>query len=54
VKLVCTDEAVIVSEVSKLMTDSQYYQSMSFAHNPYGDGQACLRITDAIKQYFKR
>jgi UDP-N-acetylglucosamine 2-epimerase (non-hydrolysing) len=54
VKLVGTDEAVIVSEVSKLMTDSQYYQSMSFAHNPYGDGQACLRITDAIKQYFKR
>jgi UDP-N-acetylglucosamine 2-epimerase (non-hydrolysing) len=54
VKLVGTDEAVIVSEVCKLMTDSQYYQSMSFAHNPYGDGQACLRITDAIKQYFKR
>ncbi|RVU41303.1 UDP-N-acetylglucosamine 2-epimerase (non-hydrolyzing) [Rheinheimera riviphila] len=54
VKLVGTDEAVIVSEVSKLMTDSQYYQSMSFAHNPYGDGEACLRITDAIKQYFKR
>jgi UDP-N-acetylglucosamine 2-epimerase (non-hydrolysing) len=52
VKLVGTDEAVIVNEVSKLMTDSHYYQSMSFAHNPYGDGQACLRITDAIKQYF--
>lgn len=54
VKLVGTDEAVIVSEVSKLMTDKLYYQSMSFAHNPYGDGQACLRITDAIKQYFQR
>jgi UDP-N-acetylglucosamine 2-epimerase (non-hydrolysing) len=54
VKLVGTDEAVIVNEVSKLMTDSHYYQSMSFAHNPYGDGQACLRITDAIKQYFQR
>ncbi len=54
VKLVGTDEAVIVNEVSKLMTDSHYYQSMSFAHNPYGDGQACLRITDAIKHYFQR
>jgi len=54
VKLVGTDEAVIVDEVTKLMTDSHYYQSMSFAHNPYGDGQACVRITDAIKQYFQR
>jgi len=54
VKLVGTDEAVIVAEVSKLMTDQQYYQSMSFAHNPYGDGQACLRIVDAIKQYFNK
>lgn len=52
VKLVGTDEAVIVAEVSKLMTDQQYYQSMSFAHNPYGDGQACMRIVEAIKQYF--
>jgi len=54
VKLVGTDESVIVSQVSKLMTDSHYYQSMSFAHNPYGDGQACIRITEAIKQYFQR
>lgn len=54
VKLVGTDEAVIVAEVSKLMTDQQYYQSMSFAHNPYGDGQACMRIVDAIKQHFNQ
>ncbi len=52
VKLVGTDEAVIVDEVSKLMTDEQYYQAMSFAHNPYGDGQACARIIEAIKRYF--
>jgi UDP-N-acetylglucosamine 2-epimerase (non-hydrolysing) len=54
VKLVGTDELVIVNEVSKLMNDSDYYQRMSFAHNPYGDGQACIRITEAIKQYFQR
>ncbi len=54
VKLVGTDEAVIVAEVSKLMTDQQYYQSMSFAHNPYGDGQGCLRIVAAIKQHFNK
>lgn len=49
VKLVGTDQALIVSEVSKLMTDQQYYDTMSFAHNPYGDGQACQRIIDALK-----
>lgn len=52
VKLVGTDKDKIVTEVSKLMTDSHYYQTMSFAHNPYGDGQACRRIVEAIKSYF--
>jgi len=52
VKLVGTDQQVIVSEVHKLMTDQAYYDSMSFAHNPYGDGQACGRIVAAIKSHF--
>lgn len=52
VKLVGTDQQVIVSEVHKLMTDQVYYDSMSFAHNPYGDGQACGRIVDSIKRHF--
>lgn len=52
VKLVGTDQQVIVSEVQKLMTDQQYYDSMSFAHNPYGDGKACGRIVTSIKQHF--
>jgi UDP-N-acetylglucosamine 2-epimerase (non-hydrolysing) len=51
VKLVGTDQAKIVSEVAKLMTDAAYYQSMSFAHNPYGDGKACERIVAAIKAH---
>lgn len=50
VKLVGTDTTLIVSEVSKLMTDQAYYDAMSFAHNPYGDGLACQRIIDALKQ----
>uniref|UniRef100_A0A486XW22 UDP-N-acetylglucosamine 2-epimerase n=1 Tax=Rheinheimera sp. BAL341 TaxID=1708203 RepID=A0A486XW22_9GAMM len=49
VKLVGTDSAKIVAEVTKLLTDKAYYDSMSFAHNPYGDGKACQRIVDAIK-----
>lgn len=50
VKLVGTDRQKIVEQVSRLLTDSEYYQSMSFAHNPYGDGKACQRIVTAIKQ----
>jgi UDP-N-acetylglucosamine 2-epimerase (non-hydrolysing) len=53
VKLVGTDKDKIVAEVSKLLTDKAYYDSMSFAHNPYGDGKACQRIIDVISQHAK-
>jgi UDP-N-acetylglucosamine 2-epimerase (non-hydrolysing) len=52
VKLVGTDAEVIVREVSRLLTDKAYYEQMSFAHNPYGDGKACERIIAAIKANF--
>lgn len=48
VKLVGTDVAKIVDEVSILLTDKSAYQKMSVAHNPYGDGLASRRILDAI------
>lgn len=50
VKLVGTDRKKIVEEVSRLFEDKAYYDSMSFAHNPYGDGHACQRILTALKQ----
>ena len=50
VKLVGTDTQVIISEVTKLLTDKAYYDSMSFAHNPYGDGKACQRIAEVIRK----
>ena len=50
VKLVGTDYDKIVSEVSNLITSPEAYKKMSLAQNPYGDGQACRRIIDAIKQ----
>ena len=53
VKLVGTDKARIVNEVNNLLTNTQEYQSMSRAHNPYGDGKACERIVAKIKQHFK-
>jgi UDP-N-acetylglucosamine 2-epimerase (non-hydrolysing) len=49
VKLVGTNTETIVAQVTKLLTDKAYYESMSFAHNPYGDGKACQRIVDVVK-----
>lgn len=48
VKLVGTDVANMVRELNRLLLDSDAYRAMSFAHNPYGDGQACQRILDAL------
>ncbi|WP_312759225.1 non-hydrolyzing UDP-N-acetylglucosamine 2-epimerase [Pantoea brenneri] len=49
VKLVGTDIDRIVAEVSTLLTDDNAWQAMSHAHNPYGDGKACGRILQALK-----
>ena len=48
VKLVGTDYEKIILEVSSMLDDSQYYRKKSQAINPYGDGQACRRIVDAL------
>jgi len=47
-KLVGTEEDVIYSEFSRLLTDKSAYDAMSRASNPYGDGQACRRIADIL------
>lgn len=44
VKLVGTNYDKIVNEVSALLDDENYYNEMSKAVNPYGDGLACERI----------
>ena len=49
VKLVGTDHNLIVSEVSRLLDEQDYYDQMSHAVNPYGDGKACNRIVRALK-----
>ena len=49
VKLVGTDYDKIVSEVSMLLDNQEYYDTMSKAVNPYGDGLACGRIVNALK-----
>lgn len=50
VKLVGTDYDLIVSETSKILEDQAYYDEMSRAINPYGDGNACPRIVKVFKE----
>jgi len=49
VKLVGTNCNKIVSEVSALLNDAEYYERMSMAINPYGDGKASQRIIDSFR-----
>lgn len=52
VKLAGVEEEVIFSMASELLTNPAAYQAMAHAVNPYGDGQACRRIADAIEWHF--
>ena len=49
VHLVGTNHDLIVSEVSSLLDDPVAYDKMSKAVNPYGDGNACGRIVNALR-----
>lgn len=49
VHLVGTDYNKIINEVSTLLEDENAYTAMSMAVNPYGDGFACQRIVNALK-----
>lgn len=48
VRLIGTDNELMVREVTRLLDDRNEYERMSMAHNPYGDGKAALRITDIL------
>lgn len=50
VKLVGTDVEKITSNIDLLLNDAVEYKKMSFAHNPYGDGQACQLIIDELSK----
>ena len=52
VKLVGTDYDKIVNHVSELIDnpDAAAYERMSKAVNPYGDGKACSRIVNFLKE----
>ncbi|MCF2661435.1 non-hydrolyzing UDP-N-acetylglucosamine 2-epimerase [Pseudoflavonifractor phocaeensis] len=52
VKLAGVEEEDIFSMASQLLSDPAAYDKMAHAVNPYGDGQACRRIADAIEWHF--
>lgn len=49
VHLVGTNYDKIFNEVSTLLEDDTAYEKMSKAVNPYGDGKACGRIVNALR-----
>ena len=51
VKLVGADKNRIIHHVSLLLDNQDEYRNMSFAHNPYGDGQASQRIVNGVAAY---
>ena len=52
VKLAGVETEDIVRLTRELLEDEEIYQSMAKAVNPYGDGNACRRIADAIEWHF--
>jgi UDP-N-acetylglucosamine 2-epimerase (non-hydrolysing) len=48
VKLVGTNVENIINELTLLLEDDEKYKEMSFAHNPYGDGNACEIILNVL------
>ena len=50
VHLVGTDYTKIIDEVSTLLDNAEAYRQMSRAVNPYGDGMACKRIVEFLRQ----
>ena len=53
-RLIGTDSERILIETNKLLEDSNLYQLMSNASNPYGDGKASKRIVDICHKQIKK
>ncbi|MCK2002209.1 UDP-N-acetylglucosamine 2-epimerase (non-hydrolyzing) [[Brevibacterium] frigoritolerans] len=53
-RLAGTDEQTIYDLAHELLTNQEVHEKMSKASNPYGDGNASVRIAEAIRYYFKQ
>ena len=54
VKLAGVVQDDIVTMATRLIRDRAAYEKMAKAVNPYGDGNACRRVADAILWHFGR
>lgn len=52
-RLVGTDSQTVYTTIKELFDDPTAYEKMAKASNPYGDGKASERITEAIAHYFQ-
>jgi UDP-N-acetylglucosamine 2-epimerase (non-hydrolysing) len=50
VKLVGTHKETIIQEAQKLLHVKEAFEAMSKAHNPYGDGKACERVIEFLRE----
>jgi UDP-N-acetylglucosamine 2-epimerase (non-hydrolysing) len=51
-RLIGTEEATIVAEAARLLSDPGAYAAMAQARNPYGDGRAAERIRQILFRHF--
>jgi UDP-N-acetylglucosamine 2-epimerase (non-hydrolysing) len=54
VQLVGTDKANIIKEAQELIDNQESYEKMAKAHNPYGDGKACKKIVNFLKEVYAK
>ncbi len=52
-ELIGTNSQKILASVTRLLTDSEAYEKMATAINPFGDGKASIRIVKIVQDYFK-
>jgi UDP-N-acetylglucosamine 2-epimerase (non-hydrolysing) len=52
VKLVGNNEEIIFNEIARLLSDKDYYNTVSNKTNPYGDGKAAEKIEEFVRKYF--
>ncbi|AJI75697.1 UDP-N-acetylglucosamine 2-epimerase [Francisella philomiragia subsp. philomiragia ATCC 25015] len=54
IMLVGAETASIVANVSRLLDHETHYNKMAYAHNPYGDGNASLKIVHFIESWITK
>ena len=52
-KLIGTDAADILRETALLLENSEAYEAMARAHNPFGDGQASARSLESCRRFLQ-